>query len=53
MSWEEFQQLRDPDRAIVRSRMEETTGLHGINLDGGALRDVIKVQQLPIYRELD
>ncbi len=53
VSWEEFQQLRDRDRAIVRSRMEETTGLHGINLDGGALRDVIKVQQLPIYRELD
>jgi hypothetical protein len=53
VSWEDHQQLSDRDRAIVRSRMEETSGLHGINLDGGGLRDVIKVQQLPIYRELD
>ena len=53
VTWEEFQQLPDRERAIVRSRMEETNGRHGVNLDGGALRDVIKVQQLPIYQQLE
>ena len=53
VSWEQFQQLPDRVRLIVRSQMEETTGRHGVNLDGGALRDVIKVEQLPIYQELD
>ena len=31
--------------------MEETTG--AVNIDGNALRDVVKTAQLPIYRELD
>ena len=33
--------------------MEETTGPGGVNIDGNALRDVVKTEQLTIYHELD
>ena len=39
------------DRQTVRNLMEETTGM--VNIDGNALRDVVKTHQLPIYLELE
>ena len=43
--WSQFQELSAPDRQAVRQAMEETTGV--VNIDGHALRDVIKTHQLP------
>jgi hypothetical protein len=53
VGWDEFQELDAAVRQITRNRLEETTGVDGVNIDGNALRDVVKVQQLPIYDELD
>ena len=53
VGWEEFGQLDAALRQLVRNRLEETTGAGGVNIDGNALRDVVKVQQLPIYQQLD
>lgn len=51
VTWQEFHELSDRDRAIVRNAMEESSG--GLNLDAGTIRDAIKVEQRPIYAELD
>ena len=53
VGWDEFQQLEPAVRQVARNRLEETEGTGGVNIDGNALRDVVKVQQLPIYDELD
>ena len=50
VGWEEFQ-ARAARRQVARNRLEETTG--AVNIDGNALRDVVRRQQLPIYDELD
>ena len=39
-----------PDRQALRHAMDVTTGV--VNIDGHALRDVIKTHQLPTYQEL-
>ena len=51
LPWEQFTELGAADRQTVRRLMEETTGI--VNIDGNALRDVVKTAQLPIYRELE
>jgi hypothetical protein len=48
--WSQFRELSAVERQVVRNLMEETTG--AVNIDGNALRDVVKTQQLPIYQEL-
>ena len=48
--WSQFLELGAADRQEVRHLMEETTG--AVNIDGNALRDVIKTHQLPTYQEL-
>jgi hypothetical protein len=48
--WSQFRELSAVERQVVRNLMEETTG--AVNIDGNALRDVVKLQQLPIYQEL-
>jgi hypothetical protein len=53
VGWEEFGRLDAALRQLVRNRLEETTGAGGANIDGNGLRDVVKVQQLPIYQQLD
>jgi hypothetical protein len=50
--WEKFQELPDDVRQDVWSLMDATDGHHGVNLDDGSLRDVIKDQQEDIYKEL-
>jgi hypothetical protein len=50
--WPEFRKLPDTVRVEVLGLMDAATAPDGTNIDLNALRDSIKVQQLPIYQEL-
>ena len=53
VDWETFLELPPSVRQQALNHLEETTGPAGVNLDGNALRDAVKTEQLASYQALD